>query len=176
MQCKKALIAAALIAVGGFAMTAGAATNPSTTTFQVSMQITKTCTVSANPIVFAATDANSSGSVNAQSSGNGVSVACSKKTPYIVGLVPSNGNATGAGSMAGQTSGNTDTVAYQLYSDAGRSTKWGNTGTLAAAGNEVAGTGNGVGSGTNFTVYGTATNINVTPDNYADTVTVNVTY
>lgn len=170
MLFKKTLLASALLALGGFAAGAGAATNPATTTFKVKLVVQKACSVSATDLDFGSQDSTAT---NFSASTNGtVTVTCSKTTPYIVGLAPSNGNGSGAGAMSSATT--SDTVAYQLYQD-NAGTVWGNTGTLAAAGNEVSGTGTGT-AATALPVYAKVANANVAPGTYSDTVTVNVTY
>jgi len=66
-------------------------------------------------------------------------------------------------------------VTYQLYSNSGLSTVWGNTATATSTGNGVAGT--GTGSAQTLTVYAKVTSsTDVQPDNYSDTVQVNVNY
>jgi spore coat protein U-like protein len=72
----------------------------------------------------------------------------------------------------GGVPGNTDTVAYRLYSNAARTSPWGGvTGT-----NTVAGTGTGQVQA--LTLYGRVlgASVNVRPDSYLDVVTVGVTY
>lgn len=113
------------------------------------------------------------GTVNATqtniSANNTIGITCTNSTPYTIGLVPSNGNTAGSGVMKTSNT-NTDQVPYQLRSGPGiGGTPWGNTSL-----NSVAGT--GTGSTTAWTVYVTAPGANYTPDSYADTVTMNVTY
>lgn len=108
-----------------------------------------------------------------------ISVICSKKTPYFIGLAPSNANTLGLGSMAAlnvaPVTGNTDAVPYQLRSATGiAGAIWGNTATATAVGNGVSGT--GTGGSQSIPVYATAASANFTPDSYADTVTVTVNY
>lgn len=134
--------------------------------FTVSATVSKQCNItSATDISFAparATGRNLTAS-------NTVGVACSNNTPYTIGLQPSNGNTTGNGVMTG-TGSNTDKVPYQLSSTPGPSgTVWGNTSL-----NTV--TGNGTGTTTSYPVYATVPSANYTPDSYADTVTIAVTY
>ncbi|ENX4473500.1 spore coat U domain-containing protein [Enterobacter roggenkampii] len=144
-------------------------------TFQVLMTIQKSCSVTAGT----GSDINL-GSVDASATNttgnNTISVNCSKTTPYFIGLSPSNNNTLGAGTMASATNPatNTDTVPYQLNQTSATGPVWGNTATAATVGNGVAGTGSGTAQ--TFTVYVTAASANFTPDNYADTVTVNVNY
>jgi spore coat protein U-like protein len=157
---------AALVAGAGFAPSASGASVSSN--FQVKLAIAKTCAVDTS-------GALDLGSVNADSTSNvsqnasNINVKCSKATAYTVGLTPSSNSTNGTGTMAGATSGNTDTVAYALYQDAASATAWGTTTTKAGVGN---------GTTQNYTVYGKVlgTNLNVTPDSYADTVSVTVTY
>lgn len=168
MTLNRTLLVAALVC-GGLEMPALAAT--ATTTFQVQMTITKSCAVSATNLNFGST---LSSAINVTDSAAGtVTVTCSKNTPYTVGLAPSaanGGTANGTGAMNG-TGGNTDKVPYNLYSNAVRTTVWGDTpGT-----NTVAGTGTGAAQAA-LSVYGLVPSANYTPDTYADTVTVNVVY
>lgn len=102
-----------------------------------------------------------------------ISVLCPTGTPYNIGLLPSNGNAGGAGVMLG-TGSNTDTVGYQLRQTSGTGAAWGNTATATSVGNGVSGT--GTGGNQNYTVYASVPNSNVRPDTYSDTVTVTVNY
>ncbi|MGI7012126.1 Csu type fimbrial protein [Citrobacter braakii] len=134
--------------------------------FTVSATVSKQCNItSATNISFApagATGRNLTAS-------NTVGVACSNNTPYTIGLQPSNGNTAGSGVMAG-TGSNTDKVPYQLSSTPGPSgTVWGNSSLNTIAGN-------GTGTTTTYPVYATVPSANYTPDNYADTVTIAVTY
>lgn len=175
---KKTLIAAAMFAVAGFAMTASATT--ATGTFTVSLQVAKTCSVttsSASNITFTSVNA---GTAPASASGS-FSVNCANSTPFFVGLQPASTSGTstaGDGKMKG-TGSNATTIAYQLYQNSGLTTVWGNTATATSAGNGVAGTGNGMSSGKAIaeTVYaGVTGSTDVTPDTYADTVTINVNF
>lgn len=139
--------------------------------FSVSATVVKSCLVSADPLDFGSAD----GVVSATNidSTTTIRVTCSKSTAYNVLLIPSNSNTGGSGVMTGQTSGNTDTVPYRLYSNAGRTTAWGS---LAANGLSVAAA-DVTGTTQSLTVYGRVPGLpNVRPDNYKDTVTVNVTY
>lgn len=109
---------------------------------------------------------------NLQGSTN-LTVQCTRTTPYAIGLLPGNGNTTGAGVMV--NGGNQ--VAYQLRKAAGMSAAvWGNTTAIAPglAGNGVQGT--GTGNNQNLTIYATVASANAPAGNYLDTVTVTVNY
>lgn len=104
----------------------------------------------------------------------GIQVICTNGQEYDIGLLPSNSNTSGVGSMAalGLNGANTDTVAYSMFQDAGRATAWGNvigTNTLHAT---------GTGAAQQYPVYGRVfgTELNKKADRYADRVTVTVTY
>lgn len=167
-------------AAAAFASAAIAAPNPATATFQVLIKVNKACSVTAGStsnIDFGTQDSSATG----LAANNTFSVTCSKNTPYFIGLVPSNANTAGAGSMAAQNvapvTGNSDSVPYQLRSAAGAAGAiWGDTASGTAVGNGVAGTGSGAAK--THTVYATipGTSANVTPDSYADTVTIHVNY
>lgn len=94
-----------------------------------------------------------------------VSVRCSNSTDFLVGL--SNGS-------HGQRnlSNGSYLVSYELYRDAGRSLRWGNS-----AGERQSGTGQGPGTGLSFTVFGRVfADANAEVGSYRDTVTVEVTF
>ena len=147
-----------------------------TGTFEVRVEITATCAVTAGAgsnIDFGSVLSTASGPSLEKSST--ISVNCTKGTPYFIGLKPSNDNTAGLGLMTALASGNTDTVPYQLRSTAGASgTIWGNTATTAAVGNGVGGV--GTGASQSHTVYATLAGANYTADTYKDTVTVTVNY
>ena len=69
-----------------------------TSTFQVQITITKSCSVTSGTPINFGNVAASSPSVTANTS---ISVNCSRLTPYTVGLAPSNSNTLGAGVMSG---------------------------------------------------------------------------
>lgn len=162
----------ALIAAAGFAVNASAATV--TADFKVKMTIVKACSVTAG----STSDINLGSSVLSsdtnQTGNNTISVLCSKTTPYKIGLLPQTpgGTANGTGFMISTTAPatNIDKVPYTLYSDVGYATVWGNT----DPGNVVSSAGTGVVK--THTVYAKNVNANFTPDSYADTVNVTVTY
>ena len=141
--------------------------------FQIQATVVPSCEVTA-------TSSNVNlGSRSAQetniSGNNSINVNCTTGARYNIGLAPSNGNMGGAGVMSGLTTGNTDKVPYQLRSSAGiGGTIWGNTATSNAVGNGVAGIGNGAPQPQ--TVYVTVPSADFKPDNYSDTVTINVNY
>ena len=98
-------------------------------------------------------------------------VQCTNTTPYFIGLKPGNSNANGAGVMLNGS----DQVAYQLRQGAGMSgTPWGNTATSMAAGNGVAGTGNGLDK--DHTIYATVASADAPAGSYTDAVTVTINY
>jgi spore coat protein U-like protein len=169
MLMKTTGLTASLLVMSGIMVDANATT--ATANFQVLLTITKVCSVTAGAgsNINLGTVASTATGINGT---NSISVTCSKSTPYFIGLAPSNASTTGAGVMAG-TGGNTDTVPYQLYSVAG-TTIWGNTATATSVGNGVTNT--GTGAAVTIPVYATAPSANYSPDNYTDTVNVNVNY
>lgn len=140
--------------------------------FIVSATVSKSCLVTADPLNFGSV-AGLPGGANIDQIST-INVTCTTPTSYTVALTPSNNVTSGAGVMTptGGVPGNTDTVAYQLYRNAGRTNAWGSvTGT-----NTVAGTGSGQVQA--LPLYGRVlgASANVRPDNYLDIVTVTVTY
>lgn len=169
----------ALIAVSSYAVAASAATSPATATFQVQLKVQKACSViaGAGSKIDLGTQDSSAAALAGTSN---ISVTCSNKTPYFIGLAPvSTGDTTGAGTMLAQNAspvtGNTDAVPYQLRSATGTAgAVWGNTATSTTVGNGVQGTGSGVAQ--TIPVFVTVPSSNFTPDTYLDTVTVSVNF
>lgn len=174
MLLKKTLLAAAVIAFGGFAMNASAA-SPAQAQFTVSLKVNSTCVVNttgASSITLAAVN---SGATTTSNSG-AFSVNCSNKTPFYIGMAPTGGSTTGAGNLTGTLGA---TIAYQLAQNSTGSTVWGNTATSLVVGNGESGTGAGMAAGKAqpFTVWANATGTtDVQPDTYTDTVTINVNF
>jgi spore coat protein U-like protein len=159
------LAASSAALLAGLAFSTAEASTTLTTTFQVSLTITSSCVISANPLNF-----GSSGVLSATvAQSTTLNVTCTNTTPYSIGLDA--GNATGSTVNARLLSSGTANVSYQLYSDTGRTTVWGNTiGT-----NTISGTGSG--SVQSLTVYG-AVPAQTTPaaGSYTSTVTMSVTF
>lgn len=157
----------------------GAALAASATgSFQVSATVTKNCKVSASSLSFGSSYVPGGGDANTTSV---ISVNCTKGTPFTVAL--------GAGASTGSTVSNrnmtggsnpTDLLSYQLYTDAGRTTIWGD----GTGGTSTSASQNGQGMASSqvvaLTVYGqipdSASNQAAPPDSYSDTVQVTVTY
>src|SRR5262245_10622185 len=151
----------------GFAVLSGVAYGATaTTTFQVQLTITAQCII------------NSASTLNFGSQGlllanvdqtSTLQVQCTDTTPYNIGL--NAGTGSGATVNVRKLTNGGSTINYSLYTDAARTTVWGNTiGT-----DTVAGTGDG--SSQAFTIYGrTPAQTTPVPGAYADTITVTVTY
>jgi spore coat protein U-like protein len=145
----------------------GAAFGSTTTsTFQSQITIAATCTILSTTTLDFGTQGVLSANIDQT---NTIQVQCTNTTPYNIGLdVGIGSGATVA--VRKMTSGGV-TINYSLYSNAGRTTVWGNTiGT-----DTVAST--GTGAAQNFTVYGRVpAQTTPAPATYTDTVTVTVTY
>jgi spore coat protein U-like protein len=142
------------------------AANSVTSTFAVQVTLSATCLInSASTLQFAP-----QGVLSANVPGTStIQVTCTNTTPYTIGLDAGTGSGATV-AVRKMTSGGA-TVNYSLYTDSAHSNVWGNTiGT-----DTVAGTGNG--SAQSFTVYGQIpSQTTPAPGNYADTITVTVTY
>jgi len=163
----KTLLRLAAVAIAlGLAAPALAQTAPITVTASVA----SSCGITATAIVFGAYDPLGGA---AQDSTGGVTVTCTLNTGWWVGL-----NAGGNGGQVAGSSramGNTTTagtfLGYDLYSDSGRTTAWGNT-----SGTAVSGSGTGVAQA--LTVYGRISGgqTNAAAGNYSDVVTATVNF
>jgi spore coat protein U-like protein len=154
---------------GGTCQASAGVVSGLTGTLPVADTVTAACSVTATNIGLGAV---ASTAINVQGTGT-ITIQCDPSTKYNVGLAPSNGNANGAGTMAG-SAGNGSTVPYQLYQDSGYSIIWGNTATSTSTGNGQGGHGNGHAQG--YPVYVLVPSANYPPDTYFDTVTVTVNY
>jgi len=166
---KKTLLAAAMLAFGGAAITAQAAT---TDTFHVNMTILPSCSITAGSAsdiqIGAATGVTAdSGSNYGQGT---VHVVCSKTTSYHVAMTPSNSNPNGAGTMSSLST--SDLVPYQLHQDSPSGAIWG--GSSGGKSNTVGGT--GTGESQDIDVFAVAPDANFTPGDYSDVVTVSVSF
>ena len=158
----------ALLAAGLIAATTGAFASTVTTSFQVQANVNAQCSISAVNLTFPAVDPLSSQTDGATT----VSVKCTKNSPYTVGL---NAGTTAGSTIAQRLMANgADLMDYNLYTDAGRSSIWGNS-----AGSWVSGTGAGMGTAQVLNVYGrvAAGQTNLAVGTFTEpTITVTVTY
>ena len=141
-----------------------------TATFQVTANVQTQCTVGAVDLAFGAVDPLA-GNVDQTTT---VTVRCTKNTPYTVGL--SAGTTAGATLAQRLMANGADIMNYNLYTDAPRTTVWGNS---AATPTWVSGTGAGLGTAQALTVYGRVPSgqTNLAVGSFVETaITVTVTY
>ena len=157
----------ALALAAGLALASGAAYGTTTTTtFTVQLTITATCIINSASTLNFGSQGVLTANVDQTST---IQVQCTNTTPYNIGLDAGIGSGATV-AVRKMTSGGV-TINYSLYSNAGRTTVWGNTiGT-----DTVASTGNGASQA--FTVYGRVpAQTTPAPATYTDTITVTVTY
>lgn len=161
---KQGLLAvAALLAVSGSAFAGSATAN-----FQVSATVAASCLVSATNVAFGTITPAATGTATATGT---ITSTCTKTTPYNLEISAGNSNSVAARTMAGATGGNTNTLAYNVYTSNTYATPWG----VTVGTNTVALTGTGVAQ--TSTVYGQLSlNQYLTPDNYSDSLTVTLAY
>jgi spore coat protein U-like protein len=150
-------------------VTLGTAAHAATTTanFQVRLSITAQCLAASTTDLDFGTSGFLLTSVDAQST---IQVQCTNTTPYNVGFDKGvNGSSVTARQLKGGPSN--ETISYAIYTNAGRTTNWGNT----VGTDTVTGTGNGTPQ--TIQVYGRVpAQTTPTPGTYTDTITVTVTY
>jgi spore coat protein U-like protein len=139
--------------------------------FQVTATVTSACTVSGTTLNFGAS-IDPLATATPLDATSTLSVVCTNTTPYTVALNAGT-NAGGASNFGARTmKSGSNTLGYQLYLDAGRSSVWGD-GTASSA----TSAGTGTGSTQTLTIYGRLPSLaNVIPGSYTDTVTVTVSY
>jgi spore coat protein U-like protein len=143
-------------------------TGNGTFSFTVSANVASSCTA----ISGTALDFGTKGLITSNTDQTStISLTCTKRSPYNVGLnAGSNAGTVGDVTTRRMNDGSSHYIGYQMYSDTGRSTVWGNTVNT----NTVNGT--AAGGTQTFTVYGRVPPQAPRAGSYADTVTVTVTY
>lgn len=139
------------------------------TSFLVTLLLQANCTISATALDFG-TQGVLAAAVQGQST---VNVTCTNTTPFNIGLDGGNvaGSTVAARLLGGAGAGNAGvTIPFQLYSNSGRTTVWGNT----QATNTVGGV--GTGAAVPFPVYGQipAQATTPAPGNYQASITATV--
>jgi spore coat protein U domain-containing protein, fimbrial subunit CupE1/2/3/6 len=144
-----------------------------TSNLTVTAAVNATCTISAGTLAFGTYDpvsTNASAALDADA--DAVTVRCTKDAAAKVTL-GQGANPTGASTDAAparQMADGTKRLAYELYSDAGRTSVWGNTDPTGVA--HV-----GTGLSANLRVYGRISGgQNVPAGSYSDTVVATVTF
>lgn len=138
-----------------------------TDTMGVSATVVSACILDASDLAFGNYDPTSASAVDATTT---VQVTCTTGTSFTVGL--NAGLASGATVTTRKLQNGANLLAYQLYSNAGRTTNWGNTPGTDTPAATVATT-----TPTTLTVYGRLAALqNVPAGSYSDTVTVTVNY
>ena len=137
------------------------------TTFEASAEVLASCSVSASDIAFGGIDPLAGTATDQTST---ITVTCTNGHGYDVGLDA--GSGTGATVTARKMTAGANTLDYALYSNAGRTTNWGET----VDTDTVAGT--GTGAVQTLTVYGRVPSqpTAVVGAGYTDTVSVTITY
>lgn len=163
MQFNKTLMTAALLTIGGFASVSASAVVEDT--FNISLDVASACNITAG----SATDIDlGTADNNVKTGTNAIEVFCSTGTDYQLTLTPSNESTTGLGVLTGPGG----EIEYQLTQTEGNDI-WGNiadTNTLAATGT---GAYNANSHGVTVT---TTTTTDLAVGNYADTVTIGLTF
>ena len=147
---------------------AGVASTNNVDPFFVNASVGAQCSVTAPNMGFGAVNPLSSQTDTSMT----MTVACTKNTGYTVGL--SSGTTSGATIAQRLMANGADTMQYNLYTNAARSTVWGNS-----SGSWVAGTGAGLASNQTLFVYGRVASgqTNLAAGNYQENaITVTVTY
>lgn len=165
MKMNSNLLKTTLVAAAGLLFANSTLAATATTTFQVTATVAGSCLVSATDLNFGAYNP-AAGALDGTST---ITATCTAGTPYEIGL--SAGNGTPATTTRAMTDGASAQLDYELYSDAARTAIWGETGGATVTQTSLAG------GAVAYTVYGRIPASQYVPAaNYADAVTVTVTY
>jgi len=171
-------VSARMLTVAGatalvFGAMSGAQAATSTDNLSVTASVAANCSISTTAVAFGAYDPVVANAVAAIDQTGTVSVNCTSGANATVTLgqgANAGGGSTDAVPVRRMSDGVTSFLNYTLYSDAGRTTAWGNTG----------GTGQahlGTGSAANLTVYGRLPGGQAVPvGSYTDTVVATITF
>ncbi len=161
------LSARALVALASIAGSAPVLAGTTTTTFSVSATVVSTCSVSATALAFGSIPTPINVNVDGTST---ITATCSANTPYTVAL--STGVGTGATFASRKMSSGANTLSYTAYTDANRTTVWGDGTGSSSLSNQT-----GSGAAQTITVYGRVpAGQSPAIGSYTDTVTVTVTF
>lgn len=164
----KQILKSTLIAAAGLLFANSALADTATTTFQVTATVADSCLVSATDLNFGAYDSVAATALDGTST---ITVTCTAETAYTIGLDA--GSGTPAATTRAMTGASTQ-LDYELYTDSGRTSVWGDIG--GTTGTTVAQSAL-TGGPLDYTVYGQIPALQYVPAaNYADTITVTVDY
>ncbi|MDR3471694.1 MAG: spore coat U domain-containing protein [Devosia sp.] len=167
---------AAFAGCAALAVPAFAASTSTTSNLTVSLQVLAACTVSTTDLVFPTATANISAGGLASVTPGKITVNCTETAPYEIGLGAGSQPGTAADTTTRRLFNSTTTssnshLSYDLYSDAGDTTHWGDTQST----DTVSGT--GTGGAVDLSVYGKIVGSqNVALGTYSDTVLATVWY
>lgn len=155
------------MAIASAILPAAASAQSAQTTMDVSATVVKACVVSATNLAFGNYDPTAAAPTDANSS---ITVTCTPGTSFTVGL--NAGTTSGATVNSRKMASGSNLLGYALYSDAARTTNWGNTpGTDTPAATTAAST------ASVLTVYGRIpAQQSAAVGSYTDTVTITVSY
>lgn len=145
-----------------------ASADTASSTMNVSATVTANCTVSTSPVAFGNVNPLSGSNIDAS---GGISVTCTNGTGWTA--TAGVGSGSGASYASRRMSAGSDLLGYNLYTDAARSSVWGDGSGATAT---IADT--GTGAAQDVTIYGRVGSgqTSVPPGSYSDTVAVTITY
>lgn len=161
------LLKTTLVAAAGLLFANSTLAATATTTFKVTATVASSCKVTATDLDFGAYDPLAA----ALDGTSTITATCTAQTPYTIGLDA--GLKAGGTTTRRMTGDDTATtlLSYELYSNTTRTAIWGAGGTTTVGQSAL------TGGALNYTVYGRIPASQYVPAaNYADTVTVTVTY
>ncbi|NNU82032.1 spore coat U domain-containing protein [Halovulum dunhuangense] len=143
-------------------------TSGDVTGFQVTADVTPSCTITAWPLDFGNIDGTIPAPIDDMTT---LDISCTDGTPYTVSLGLGMGTNVTGPSQRKMMSGS-EALTYGLYLDAARTMPWGD-----GAGDDHAGTGTGTGSNQSTPVYGRIQSGQSVPvGTYVDSVVVTIEY
>ena len=165
IKSKISLLALALAAISSQAFAGTTSAN-----FQSTATLSSSCVVSATNVNFGTITPAATGTTTATGT---ITSTCSNNVAYSLSISAGSSAAITARTMVGGTAGNTDKLAYNLYTESALTNVWGDGTTGNGA--KVSLTGTGIAQ--TSTVFGSlALNQYLKPDTYTDNLTVTLAY
>ena len=171
-------VSARMLAVAGatalvLGATSGIQAATDTANLSVTATVTANCTITTSAVAFGAYDPIDVNSVTDRDNSGTLSVTCTDGASATVTLgqgASADTGSTDADPTRRMSDGGTNFLGYSLFTDAGRSDEWGNTGVTGVA--YV-----GTGASENLTVYGRIPAGQAVPAaSYSDTVVATITF
>jgi spore coat protein U-like protein len=121
-------VASALAAVATLALATSALAATATSNFNVTASVTNNCTITSTTLAFGAYDPIVANATTPLDAAGSVDITCTKGAATTIGLSAGNNSASATTTTRAMSNGAGGFLDYEIYSNAGRTTVWTNSG------------------------------------------------